>query len=235
MGKTRVTGDMAFLRAAVVVSPIAATIQWFSGVALIVSIGWLLILWEWWLIGLGWVFGLAFLFLFPKILLLPEYMLMVRVAPAIRKGRKVPAVFLLLLVSVYGSCLFALWALAMFAWVVSYTGHVNSIPLVLWGSAIAVSPLIFIASQEPPTSTSWAMSAVFTQICYITVAGTHYSINWQAEMLVWDFIATAVLVVLWSLVLTVAGIAFRPWAGIPADEYDDREDTAAADDLVGTD
>lgn len=126
---------------------------------------WLAFIHQWRLILLGVVMGICLPTLY-AIVIAPGMGLAAISAPLIEKGRRFLGGAIALFATLYSNSLIAVWVAGAFSVCVIQVEAHSPVPFVLWGYAVAVGPLSYMAEKDSEDSVGTALGVFFAQISY---------------------------------------------------------------------
>ena len=124
--------------------------------------------------GIGLVLaGLLFDFLMPfaySIAFLPTLLLVPLIAKFAEGGHRFLVSFLAFILSGYNNFILIIWVSTVFNWLMTDAGY-PPIALWLWGYAVVMGPISYMASKEgPDAGAGTSMGVLFTQLAYLTLS-----------------------------------------------------------------
>lgn len=150
-----------------VLSTVVTVLILLNALSGIVSSIWLIILGQWRLVGMGILVGLS-MPVFWTITVLPLFALLVVAHIAEGSGKRVLVGLLGFLIYIYKHGLIAAWMLLVFHAFTRYASA--SVPVLLWGYAIVMAPLCYIARHDPPDDVGSILGCLFGGVGYIVLA-----------------------------------------------------------------
>lgn len=130
---------------------------------------WLAIRGEWGAIGMG----IAGSMIMPTVYMvagLPALLLVLPIASAcIESGKQVVGLTLMGANLIYNSALVLGWTWFVFHFFEDRATHNTIIPMLLWGYAVTVSPLGYMASKEAPDAIGTTLAVLMAQVAYVSL------------------------------------------------------------------
>lgn len=159
---------------------------------------WLAILGKWKLIGAGLLLSFAMPWAY-AIISLPAFGLAALAILAKEKGSKINLFVLGFLSSIYNYVLLSLWNIVVLSNYLRGTESGSFVPHLLWAYSIAMAPLGYMASKEPPDSTGTTIGLFFAEVCFIILAiSWFFRIPFKSSILI-----ISVLIIILSFIISI--------------------------------
>jgi|SRR6185312_15052950 len=181
--------------------PILALLNWLAAP---VSVIWLMILGEWWAVGL------AFLSLFSHFLLaiaLLPAMAFAGPAAALSRRRPVAAMILRIPGLLYTAALITVWCMGVLTYLLSRATITSWIPLMLLAFSIGTAPWTYMAQKESQGGAGEGslMAAFFAQLAFLAIILT--IIIFRPESLRPLWLLFSMIMLIQVCVATIVGVA----------------------------
>lgn len=148
---------------------------------------WLLILKDWPTLLSGILLS-VFMPWFFSIAMIPSFGLGVLIAKLLERKKHSLIGTLAFIVSLYNNLIILFWVFTVFFWIMrTELSFVSTIPYLLWGYAVVISPLSYMASKEEDDGWGTMMGVLIAQIGYILISILWFTVGFS----VWHFVLLA--------------------------------------------
>jgi len=146
---------------------VATPLSIFNMLGGIVSVIWLAILGEWWLIGYG-ILAIMFSGMLLGFAMLPGMLLAAPAVAMMEKNIKIGGYFFGLLSTIYTLGVLSAWCILVLLYYIDTATSDSIIPVLIWSYSVALAPIMWLAQKDLQSGNENAMiSTFFIEIAYI--------------------------------------------------------------------